>query len=177
MSGTRFSLPYRWIHWIMALIIAVMLIFGQRFGGELPDADRIFSLKGHASLGAIVVVLLIVRLFLRLTGRSGRPQHDINPLQDMASKVVQLGIYILLVYLPVTGFLTARVHALPVQPFGAASISLSDPARFEMLRPWHEYGTKALILLLVLHIGAALLHRFVQKDGVMAAMSLLRQKG
>ncbi|MCI2398756.1 cytochrome b/b6 domain-containing protein [Aliiroseovarius subalbicans] len=173
---SRYTLGFRWVHWIMALVILTMLAFGQKFAGEMTVADRTFSLGAHASLGVLVVMFLLTRIVLRLTGRSGRPNHAIAPWQSLASKTVQAGIYLCLIFVPVTGILTARAHELPVQPFGMASISTSDPAFYDMIRPLHDYGTKALMLLLALHIGAALMHRFVLRDGVMASMSLLRQK-
>jgi len=172
----RYSLPFRLLHWLTALIILMMLIAGQQFAGEMAEADRIFSLTGHSSLGAMIVGLLILRVALRLTGLSGRPVQDIAPWQNFASKVVQAGIYLLMIYLPVTGLLVARNHPLPVQPFGGASISTPNLTSYEALRPLHEYGTKALMLLLVLHIGAALMHRLILRDRVMASMSLLRQR-
>ena len=173
----RFSLPFRLIHWAMALIVIVMLLAGQRFGTELPDAERIFSLTGHSSLGVIIVALLIVRVIMRLSGRAQRPQHNLAAWQSFVSKTLQAGIYLLLVYVPVTGFMTAKVHSLPVQPFGLGSISVADTAAFAAIRPWHEFGTKALFLLLLLHIGAALMHRFVYRDRVMASMSLFGKRG
>ena len=175
MTTNRYSLPFRLIHWIMAAIILMMLIAGQGFRGNIPDEQRIFSLTGHSSLGAIILCLLALRFLLRLTGLSGRPQQDIAAWQGFASRVVQAGIYLMMIYLPVTGILAARAHSLPVQPFGLASISTPDPARYEMIRPLHEYGTKVLMVLLILHIGAGLMHRFVLKDRVMATMSLFRQ--
>ncbi len=172
----RYTLIFRLIHWITAGIILVMLIAGQRFGTELPDAERAFSLMGHSSLGVLVVAFLLVRLTMRLSGMAGRPTHDIASWQSFASRAVQAGIYLLMIYLPITGFLTARAHSLPVKPFGMVSISSTNQAAFEAIRPWHEIGTKALIFLLALHIGAALMHRFVYRDGVMRSMSLFRQR-
>lgn len=176
MFVKRFSLPFRLIHWLMAFILLVMLGFGQRFGTDLPDAERIFSLTGHSSLGVMVVMLLILRVLLRVSGRARRPDHGLRGVQALLSQLVQGGLYLLMIYLPVTGALTARAHKLPVQPFGLSSISTPDPAQFEMMRFWHELGTKAFIVLLILHIGAAFLHRYLWRDGVMNSMSLLKQK-
>jgi cytochrome b561 len=166
-----FSRPYRWIHWIMALLIVAMLVFGQRFATEMTDADRTFSLAGHSSLGVLVVLLLAIRIAMRVTGAAKRPAHPLPPLMATASKAVQYGLYALMIYLPVTGILAARVHTLPVTPFGAFNVANPNEAAFAALRPWHEFGTKALMLLLALHIGAALYHAFVRKDRVMRAMN------
>lgn len=172
----RYTLPFRLIHWGMALLVLTMLVFGQKFAGEMPEAERVFSLMGHSSLGALLIGLLLVRLIMRSTGRSGRPDHNITAWQKVASRAVQLGLYALLILLPLTGILTARAHALPVTPFGLFSISTPDPARYEAIRFWHMLGTKLMMALLVLHIGAALMHRLVLRDGVMQSMSLFRAK-
>ncbi|WP_424942811.1 cytochrome b [Aliiroseovarius crassostreae] len=172
----RYTLPFRLIHWAMALIVLTMLAFGQKFAGEMPRDERVFSLMGHSSLGVMLVGLLVLRVGLRATGRAGRPDHDIAPWQKTASRAVQLGLYALLILLPITGILTARAHDLPVTPFGLFSISTPDPATFEAIRFWHMLGTKLMMALLVLHIGAALMHRVLLRDGVMRSMSLFRPK-
>lgn len=89
---------------------------------------------------------------------------------------MQIGLYALLILLPITGILAARAHDLPVRPFGLFSISTPAPASFEAMRFWHMLGTKLMMGLLVLHIGAALMHHFLLRDGVMRSMSLFRAK-
>lgn len=175
-TSKRYPRPFRWVHWITALIVGLMLIAGQRFGGEMSDADRIFSLTGHSSLGAIIVVLVLFRLACRFSGFATPPDLGLPRAQEMAARLVQWGIYGLLIWLPVTGILTARSHELPVKPFGAFDISTHNAASFDSLRMLHEWGTWALMALLALHIGAALMHA-MKRDGVMGAMNPFAKRG
>lgn len=174
-TSQRYPRPFRWVHWITALIIGLMLIAGQGFEGEMTDADRVFSLTGHSSLGVIVIVLVLFRLACRFSGFATPPDHNLPPLQERVARLVQWGIYALLVWLPVTGILTARAHKLPVRPFGAFDISTHNTTSFDFWRQLHEWGTWALIALLTLHIGAGLLHA-VKRDGVLGAMNPFAKK-
>jgi cytochrome b561 len=96
--------------------------------------------------------------------------------QRLASKSVQFGLYFCMVFIPITGYLTARFHELPVRVFGNFDISQAvqknyNQETFDTLRLIHESCIKLIMVLLVLHIGAALYHRLVRKDGVLASIT------
>ncbi|MGH1369217.1 MAG: cytochrome b [Maritimibacter sp.] len=166
-----YARKHAWIHWIMAVLILLMLLVGQKFGTQMPEADRIFSLSAHSSLGLIVVLLLVVRIAMRATGASQKPTLPISPMLQRIATGAQYALYALMIFVPVTGFLAARVHPLPVSPFGITNISTPNLMSYETLRPLHEFGTKALIVVVALHIAGALFHKFIKRDGVMRAMN------
>ena len=80
-------------------------------------------------------------------------------------------IYALMIYVPLTGLYTATAHEYAVTPYGAfdvrEALSFLGGSDFDGRRFLHEIGTWLLIALLAAHIGAAFLHQFVQKDGVL----------
>ncbi len=170
MSEPYFPRPFKWMHWLTALLVGLMLIAGQRFGGEMAESDRAFSLLAHSTLGVLVVALVLVRLACRFSGMARSPASALSPAQKTISRLVQGALYVLLLALPVTGFLTARAHELPVKVFGLVNISGGGADSFERLRQVHETLTWLLIALLVLHIAAGLIHA-VKRDGVMNGMN------
>ena len=170
MSEPYFPRPFKWMHWITAALILLMLIAGQRFGGEMSDADRSFSLMLHSSLGLLVILLVASRLACRFSGMARPPAHPLSANQARIARLVQGALYTLLVALPITGILTARAHELPVRMLGLFDISTGNTARFDQLRQVHQALTWAIIALLVLHIGAGLLHA-LKRDGVMHGMN------
>ncbi len=85
-----------------------------------------------------------------------------------------------MVFVPLTGYLTARSHTLPVKAFGFLDLSQSaqngfSQTMFDLARQTHAFGTKLIIALLLLHIGAALYHRLVQKDTVLASITTAKR--
>lgn len=170
MSEPYFPRPFKWMHWISAVLILLMLIAGQRFGGEMSDADRSFSLMMHSSLGVLVTLLVASRLACRFSGFARPPANTLGTTQNRIARLVQGALYALLIALPITGVLTARAHELPVRVLGLLDISTGNTASFDQMRLVHQTLTWAIIALLVLHIGAGLLHA-LKRDGVMNGMN------
>jgi cytochrome b561 len=171
MSDTKgYPRRFRFAHWITAAIVLVMLLGGQRFETELAEPDRLFSLAAHSTLGTFVVLMVMFRIICRLTGTARPPDLVLPAAQVAAARVVQWGLYGLLLFLPVTGILTAQSHKMPVKAFGMLDLSHGTGEGFDSIRQVHEYGTWALMALLAAHIAAAAFHA-VKRDGVTAAMN------
>ncbi len=142
----------------------------------MPQVEQLQMLIGHSSLGTVVSILLIMRVAKRFVKRDPRPVQNILHWQKLASNTVQMGLYFSMVFVPVTGYLTARFHELPVMVFGSFNLNQGgaqgfNQQTFDLIRQAHESGTKMIMILLVLHIGGALYHRLIKKDDVLASMT------
>lgn len=87
-----------------------------------------------------------------------------------------MALYLCLIMIPLTGYLTANLHQLPVMAFTLFNLSQASGANFNeanflFMRGVHETFINGLIALLVIHIGAALFHKFIKKDTVMSSMT------
>lgn len=83
------------------------------------------------------------------------------------AKLVQYGLYALMIWIPLTGYLTARFHELSVMAYGSFDLSIISNGAgvysaeiFDTLRLGHEIGTKLITLLLVMHIRASFYHNW-----------------
>ncbi len=175
VTATHYDRGYRWLHWSMAVLILLMFLAGFGFADAKTDAEHMTMLIGHSSIGTVLSLLLILRIGKRFVVRSVKPVHPLPVLQQYAAKAVHLGLYACMIFIPVSGYLTASMHQLPVKVFSVFNISqgAADAASeqtFSLLRQAHEYGISLIMLLLVLHIGAALYHQFVNKDRVLFSM-------
>ena len=175
VTATSYDRGYKWLHWSMAVLILLMFMAGFGFADAQTDDEHMIMLIGHSSIGTVLSLLLILRISKRFVHRSVKPIQPLPVLQQYAAKAVHLGLYACMIFIPVSGYLTASMHPLPVQVFSIFNISqgAADAASeqsFNLLRQVHEYGIQLIMLLLVLHIGAALYHKFVNKDGVLASM-------
>ncbi|KGJ87529.1 cytochrome b [Colwellia psychrerythraea] len=180
MSTNRksFDLGYKIIHWLMATLVLLMFFGIVGFAQAITDEERTVMLVGHSSLGTLISIFVTIRIYKRFIKKDAVPEQNISNIQRRASFAVQYAIYILLVVIPFSGYLAANFHELPVLVFGNFNINGGrefNQALFENLRSIHQLGIYSLMGLLVLHIGAALLHGIVRRDGVLGSMTRFKK--
>lgn len=156
-NPTGFSRYQIALHWIVALLIGFQLIFGEGMG----PAFRALMQSGVAGtstvvwlhLGAGVLVLAFALWRLALRRSQGVPVAPIgdSALQRRLAQITHGLLYALMLAAPLTGLLAW---------FGA-----NDAAA-----DLHKLMKPALIVLIALHVGAALYHQFVMKDGLIRRM-------
>ena len=170
--------PRRWhpltiaLHWLTLALILVQFGLARVMRDETRDLISRFQLyQWHKSVGLSVAALVVLRLVLRLVLPS--PQPVAMPAwQRFAAGGVQAGLYLCLLALPVSGLL--MVSAAPIQIptllFGWIAVPHPigpDKAIYEAMIVLHEALFATLATLAAIHAGAALLHQFVLKDGLM----------
>jgi len=180
MSTNResFDLGYKIIHWLMAILVLLMFFGILGFAAAITDEERMTMLVGHSSIGTLISIFVIIRIYKRFIKKDAVPEQNISKIQRQASLAVQYGIYFLLVLIPASGYLTANFHELPVMVFGNFNVNGGrefNQTLFENLKLIHQSGIYSLMGLLVLHIGAALLHGIVLRDGVLGSMTRFKK--
>lgn len=178
----RYPLVQRLLHWTVALLVLFATLLGgaiglfgfeelrDRFGADVTN----FTYTAHKSLGVLVLVLMVLRILARIVfGRPARPPLPRG--QRIAAELVHGLLYLLLLLLPVLGWLATAAGGFPVQLFSWELPGLigRDAGLSEQLFQWHQRAAYALLALVALHIAAALYHGRIRRDGVMQSMSLL----
>ena len=162
------------LHWVMAFL--VMLMFMAVFGFEqaVTEQQNVEMLMGHSSIGSLITILLCIRLYNTFINKAPKPKHNLVNWQQTASSISHKLLYVLLVLVPLTGYLTANHHQLPVMAFGSINLSGSmeqySAESFTLFKSFHQASIISLGLLLTLHIAAALFHKLVLKDTVLGSM-------
>jgi cytochrome b561 len=104
---------------------------------------------------------------------NGAPADEptIEPWQKVLSHTTHWVIYGLLIVVPVLGWLAVSYYG-PFAPFGIKlpALASQDDARATQVFFLHMLGAYALILLVGMHVGGALFHYVIRKDGVLARM-------
>ena len=164
------------LHWLIALAILVMLVLGWVMveegltGGEVRGA--LFMV--HKSLGITILVLSLFRLGWRLAHRPPPFLAGTPVWEKWAAGAVHWAFYGLMLALPLSGWALSSAASRPVSWFNlfiipALPITPSeDTAHF--LSEMHENLVGILVVLLVLHVGAALKHHFINRDGTFRRM-------
>ena len=168
----HYSKTAKWLHWIMAIVLIFDLTVAQQFA-DMPAAEKGEILMGHSSIGSILLLLVLFRLFWRYRNPAPALPSSMAEWQKVASKASHHTLYLLMVLVPLTGFYISDYSPIAVMPFGSFVLGgegLTEEG-FQAVRGVHEVATWALIALIALHFGAALFHRLVQKDGVFQRMA------
>ena len=172
----RYDALYKTLHWVVAVLMILMLLAKFGFASAITQDDKITMLIGHSSIGTVLTFFILLRLVKRFVIKSERPVQGISDWQKKVSHLVHMALYFCLIMIPLTGYLTANLHQLPVMPFTLFNLSQASGASFNeanflFMRGVHETFINGLIALLVIHIGAALFHKFIKKDSVMSSMT------
>ena len=173
-QGQYYKAPARWLHWTVALLVFTMLPVGLLMvqeGLERSLQDRLFIF--HKNVGVIVGLLVILRLAYRLLNPPPKLPRSLPRWQKRVSAWTHGILYGLILMVPVSGYVRVRAGGFPIEMLDSMGIGTFLP-RSEALaataKTIHYYGGLALIALIALHVGAALYHGLIKRDGVLHRM-------
>lgn len=185
-SADSWGWPARLLHWAMALLIIGMLAFGFYLTNAFYPGDfsKFGLVQTHKSFGFVVFALAVVRLVWRLVNPTPSLPVQMGAVERFAAHAGHWLLYLLMAIMPLSGWLASSASlmndpdAYPMQVrnmvFGL--FAMPDPihpgseALEDLFMAVHEWAAIALAILLIGHIGAALKHRFVNRDGVLSRM-------
>lgn len=177
-STTRFPLALRLLHWLMAICILVMLFIGVGMVSTVSEL-RTWLIDLHKPLGILILCLAAIRLCIRLIRSAPALPADLPTVQRLAAQLSHLMLYALMFTLPLVGWAMLSAGGYPVQLFGTLQlppITPIDGPLFALLRRAHTLLAMALFATILLHLGAALFHAWVRRDGVWHTMTLGRDR-
>ena len=161
------------LHWLLAAGLILMLLLGTFALDKLPNSspDKIGALKGHMVIGITIGVLMVLRLVTRLATAHPAPATTGHALLDRLGPLAHWALYLLVFVMVASGLGTALLAGLPDIVFGGVG---SLPADFKGLVPRAVHGivAKLLMLVIALHVAAALWHQLVRRDSLLARMGL-----
>lgn len=178
----RYSLIQRLIHWAVAIIAICVLAVGftlgllgfdgvkDRFGMDVTN----LLYKYHKTFGVVLLGLMTLRLILKRI--LGRPAHRpaLARWQKAASEAVHGLLYVALLIQPVLGWAATATGGYPIEFFNwtLPKFLSKDPALSETLYGLHGGLGFVILMLIAVHVSAALMHWLVLRDNVMKRMSL-----
>lgn len=172
----QYSTLAKWFHWLtvplMFLAIATGLVI--RF---MKDDVKMSFYALHESAGLLILFLAIARLAWRGMSRPpALPDHIPAHMRAAASAVHHL-LYAALIIQPLLGFLTTNAYGFPQQGATAFLFFIDLPKFMEareglafVLHWMHSIIGWSLPFLLAAHIGGAIFHHAIRKDGTLLRM-------
>ncbi len=112
---------------------------------------------------------MIVRIGMRLTLPHPALPHDLPALQRIAAGASHLLLYGLMLAMPLLGWAMLSAGGYP-RPLQLPAIAPHDLQLYAVLRQAHGWAGYLLFATVVVHLGAALMHALVRRDGVLRSM-------
>jgi cytochrome b561 len=181
-SISRYSAVAIGLHWLIAVLILTNIVLAWTFL-KMPQGLAEFKLiQLHKSVGITVLLLSLVRLGWRLFNPPPPLPPTMKRWEAIASQVVHWGFYVVMIGMPVTGWIMASastlnlptllyglvpwphigfVHALPL---AARKVWGHWAGNGHGLLAWTAYG------LIVLHVCAVAKHTLIDRDPVFGRM-------
>ena len=174
-SKTGWGAVSRTLHWTMVLLIAATLPLGWLANARQGQEGARALFDRHFQLGALIALLLALRLVWRAADRAPPPDAGVPPWSRRAARSTHALLYLSMIVMVASGY-AIQIHMRPtLDILGLVQLPRPfDPGEDESLRAaaWyvHHYTLWLFLALIALHIGAALWHHFICRDGVLLRM-------
>jgi cytochrome b561 len=172
-GAPRYAGIARVLHWTTAALVFLMVPVGFLLL-ELPAGpiqDTAFDL--HRSTGVLLFALTVIRLGYRL-GHPAPPLPDeLAAVQKFAAGATHVMLYGLLLLQPLVGWWGPSAYGAPIRGFWLfprPPLVAPDKALAEQVLALHGWLGLALVGVVAVHVGAALHHHFVRRDGILRRM-------
>lgn len=174
-GGGRYATVAILLHWTIALAIVLQVVLAGRMEG--PPSPMSFAITQlHKSVGITILLLSLARLGWRLANPPPPLPAAMAPWEAALSKAVHWGFYVIMIAMPLTGWLmvSASRIAVPTLLYGVIPwphvpgvAELAPGAKhvwFKAAQNSHHLLAKGLYVLLALHVAGALKHQLFRRD-------------
>ena len=168
MPTNRYSGGAMLLHWAIAIAVIVNWRLADAAEG-VPREQHMDALGPHMATGMLILVLSVIRLIWRWTHTRPPLGAHLARWEVMLAKAVHFVFYVLLVGLPLMGWIGTSMQDHPIDFFGWFTVPMlptaKDPRAGHELLEVHGTAGNIFIYLIGLHILGALKHHFWDKDG------------
>lgn len=165
----KWSVSSRIFHWISAILLLVT--WTMMFLYNNSDSNLYIGL--HKAFGVSLLFWMIARVINRLLTKAP-PPVPMPKWQLLMSQLSHFALYALLIAMPIAGLLMSVYGGRPVDIFGLFQIPVFVNPDRGLARFYNDLHTDIIwpmiIAFTLVHIGAALHHQFIKKDGLIARM-------
>ncbi|WP_449254012.1 YceI family protein [Brevundimonas naejangsanensis] len=190
---SRYSAVAIALHWLIAVAILSMIPMGWWMSDAIAQPDtqalayRVFQI--HKSIGFLILALTVLRIVWRLTHPVPALPGAMKGWEQFAARATHAAFYALMLALPLTGWIYVStgwavvtdtplavatswfgLFTIPHLPFIEHASEAARRATAWMAMGAHSKLAWGAIVLVALHVGAALKHQFFDRDGVLSHM-------
>jgi cytochrome b561 len=161
------------LHWFMLLLLVAVyacIELRELFpkGSEPREALKAW----HFMLGLSVLSLVGLRLVARVMQPAPRIEPDPSTSQKLLAKLMHVMLYVLMIGMPIAGWLLLSAAGKPIPFFGLTLPALVDPSKSlaDLIKEVHEVGGTVGYFLIGVHAAAALFHHYLKRDNTLRRM-------
>jgi len=189
VSPMSYNTVAKFLHWLIALAILGMIALGW-YMNDLPRGDphKFMLFQWHKKIGIMILLLSLFRLGWRWTHPAPPLPVDMKIWERALAKIIVVLFYALMIGIPFLGWAVVSSSPLNIPtilfsygwrptdniilPHLPILPTLENKKEIaHRLGDIHAYLAYSVLGLLVLHVGGALKHHFINKDDVLTRMA------
>jgi cytochrome b561 len=172
-TATSWNTPAKFFHWLIAALIFAQIALGLAAVNWPLSPMKLNLFFWHKSIGMTVLLLVALRLLWRFTNPVPALPADLPAWERHSAHASHFLLYGVMIGLPVSGWVLSSASGVPFRIFGEIplpSIAAVDKEAAEFAKHVHHAFVFLLVLLLIVHVGAALRHHYVKHNDVLKRM-------
>lgn len=162
------------LHWIVAISMIAMLVFGFYLDGLERGDAKTALLALHKSVGSLLLFVVLLRLWWRLRQGALEPLGDHPRWLEVAARASHHFLLFATIAMPITGIIRSVGRGRAIEIFGLPFIPQLLTERNEIISTigslGHEIVAYAAAAVIAVHAAAALKHHFIDRDGTLRRM-------
>ncbi|MGB7306264.1 MAG: cytochrome b [Burkholderiaceae bacterium] len=161
------------LHWLIAILVIAGFLLGVTMVDMKFSPTKLQYFSWHKWIGITVFIAALIRIAWRLTHQPPPPLPGQPDWQLRIASITHLMLYLLLIAVPLTGWLYSSAAGFKTVYFGLIPIPdlIAKSAQWkDGLKQLHWALNSLMAALVVVHAGAAMKHQFIDKDKTLARM-------
>ncbi len=159
-------------HWLIFLLVATALVLGLYLADSENTAQKLSLLPVHFLIGDTVVLLTLLRIYFRKKDGEPAPANQ-NPLLNKFANVVHQGLNISILAVAISGMVTAATSGVLKAMEAHDPTLIPDFSKVDA-KEFHELFIGITVVLVAIHVAAALYHQFIVKDNLLRRIMIKR---
>ncbi len=173
-SCQSYGVLSKWLHWMISICMIGMIWLGW-YMVDLGYYDRWYhdALSIHKAVGIAVLGLGTLKIAWTLYTGLPDPVSTIKPWERTAARATHIIFFLLMVLIPVAGYVISTSEGRPVSVFGwfdVPVVYIANAWQRDLAIAAHYYLAYGTALLVAVHASAALKHQFLDRDGTLRRM-------
>jgi len=161
------------LHWLIALLIFVAFPLALYMTGLHLSPLKLRLYSYHKWIGMVVLLLAVIRVFWLATHRPPAMPASMANWEKIAAHAMHHTLYLLILVIPVTGWLMSSAKGFPVVLFTVLPLPDmvgKNKELGDLLQEVHEVLNYTMLGLVLAHVAAALKHHLVERDDILVRM-------